>query len=58
MEGPFHGQRRIDNSVQDIEISSPNDQMPSIFARKFSPEKILKTESGGKIINLLFKLYR
>ena len=42
MEGPFHGQRSIDNSVQDIAISSPNDQMPSIFARKFSPAKIWK----------------
>ena len=46
MEGPFHGQRSIDNSVQDIEISSPNDQMPSIFARKFSPEKIWKLNLG------------
>ena len=46
MEGPFHGQRSIDNSVQDIEISSPNNQMPSIFARKFSPEKIWKLNVG------------
>ena len=46
MEGPFHGQRSIDNSVQDIAISSPNDQMPSIFARKFSPEKIWKLNLG------------
>ena len=46
MEGPFHGQRSIDNGVQDIAISSPNDQMPSIFARKFSPGKIWKLNLG------------
>ena len=60
MEGPFHRQRSIDNSVQDTERPSPSNPRPDgpFLPKNSSRGENLKTESRGEFINLSFKLYR
>ena len=62
MEGPFHRQRSIDNSVRTGHRGEPIPTKPGpdgpFCPKNCSCGENLETESRGEFINLGFKLYR